>query len=140
MLAPGIILPETLMELQILFCAVALGLVQLGLTIVMNLLVRAQWAAGPRDEPGIPLGKIGERLERAYRNFLETFPLFAAAVLIDQALGKSTPLTMLGVQLYIWARLIYVPLYVAGIPFVRTLVWIGSLIAILLVMSAVWPG
>lgn len=128
-------------ELQILFCAIALGLIQLVLAVLPSVFTRGMpWAAGPRDEPGAPLGTYGGRLERAFKNFLETFVFFAAAVLLAHALGKSTHNSVLGAQIYIWARVLYVPAYVLGIPFVRTLVWTASLAGILMVMSAVWPG
>jgi uncharacterized MAPEG superfamily protein len=128
-------------ELQILFCAIALGLIQLVLAVLPSVFTRGlPWAAGPRDEPGAPLGTYGGRLDRAYRNFLETFVFFAAAVLLAHALGKSTPNSVLGAQIYIWARVLYVPAYLFGIPFVRTLVWAASLVGIVMVMSATWPG
>ena len=128
-------------EMQILFCALALGLVQLVLTVAAGLPVRGlTWAIGPRDEPGKPFGKIAGRLERAYKNFLETFVFFAVAVLVANGLDKHTAMSVLGAQIYIWARLIYVPAYVIAIPMTRTLVWTASLIGILLVMSAIWPG
>ncbi|MDE2183521.1 MAG: MAPEG family protein [Alphaproteobacteria bacterium] len=128
-------------ELQILFCAVLLGLIQLLLSFLPALATRGfPWALGPRDDSGAALGKIGGRLERAYHNFLETFPFFAAAVLLDHALGKSTPLSVLGAQIYIWARLIYVPAYVIAIPFTRSLVWTASAVGIVLVLGAAWPG
>ncbi len=98
------------------------------------------WAAGPRDEPGASLGKFGGRLDRAYWNFLETFPFFAAAVLLAHALDKSTAHSALGAQIYIWARLLYIPAYVFAIPFLRTLIWAASFVGILMVMSAIWPG
>ena len=128
-------------EMQILFCAVALGLIQLVLAAAASVAARGlPWAAGPRDEPGAMLGKIGGRLERAYKNFLETFPFFAAAVLVANGLDKHTAMSVLGAQIYIWARLLYVPAYAIAIPYTRTLVWTASLVGILLVMSAIWPG
>ncbi|HWA91388.1 MAG TPA: MAPEG family protein [Rhizomicrobium sp.] len=128
-------------ELQSLFCAILLGLVQLVLAVLPSLGARGlPWAAGPRDDPGKPLGIHGGRLDRAYRNFLETFAFFAAAVLLAHAMGKSTPNSVLGAQIYLWARVLYVPAYVFGIPFVRTLIWAASLAGILMVLSAIWPG
>jgi len=128
-------------EMQILFCAVALGLIQLVLAVLASVAARGMpWALGPRDEPGKMLGKIGGRLERAYKNFVETFPFFAAAVLVANGLDKHTAMSALGAQIYIWARLLYVPVYVISIPYTRTLVWTASLLGIVLVMSAVWPG
>jgi uncharacterized MAPEG superfamily protein len=128
-------------ELQSLFCAIILGLVQLVLAVLASLNMRGlPWAAGPRDEPGAPLGIYGGRLERAWKNFLETFVFFAAAVLLAHALGKSTASSVLGAQIYLWARVLYVPAYVFGVPFVRTLIWAASLAGIVMVLSAVWPG
>lgn len=128
-------------ELQTLFCAIALGLIQLLLATLPSVFTRGlPWAAGPRDEPGAPLGTYGGRLDRAFRNFLETFVFFAAAVLLAHALGKSTPNSVLGAQIYLWARVLYVPAYLLGLPFVRTLIWAASLVGVLMVMSAIWPG
>jgi uncharacterized MAPEG superfamily protein len=128
-------------EMQILFCSILLGIIQLVLAVVTG--VRSAglaWAAGPRDEARAHPGKIAGRLERAFENFFETFPFFAAAVLLVHALDKSTHTSVLGAQLYIWARVLYVPAYVIAIPFVRTLIWSASLIGILMVLAALWPG
>jgi uncharacterized MAPEG superfamily protein len=128
-------------EMQMLFCAIALGIVQLLVAVLASVGARGMpWAAGPRDEPGAPIGKIGGRLERAYRNFLETFALFAAAVLLAHALDKTTANSALGAQIYLWARVLYIPAYVFAIPFLRTLIWVASLVGIVMVMSAIWPG
>jgi uncharacterized MAPEG superfamily protein len=129
------------MELQMLFCAIALGIVQLLIAILASVGGRGMpWAAGPRDDARAPLGKMGGRLERAYQNFLETFPFFAAAVLLAHALDKSNHNSVLGAQIYVWARLLYIPAYVFAIPFLRTLIWIAGLVGIVMVMSAIWPG
>lgn len=128
-------------ELQILFCAILLGIIQLFLAVMTG--VRSAglaWAAGPRDEARAHPGRIAGRLERAFENFLETFPFFAAGVLLVHALEKSTYTSVLGSQIYIWARVLYVPAYVIGVPFVRTLIWAGSLVGILMVLAALWPG
>jgi uncharacterized MAPEG superfamily protein len=128
-------------ELQSLFCAILLGLVQLVLAVLGSLGARGlPWAAGPRDDPGAPLGKMAGRFDRAYRNFLETFGFFAAAVLLAHALGKSTHNSVLGAEIYLWARVLYVPAYVIAIPFLRTLIWLASLAGILMVLGAIWPG
>jgi uncharacterized MAPEG superfamily protein len=128
-------------EMQILFCAIVLGLIQLVLAVVTGLpRVGLAWAAGPRDEARAHPGKIAGRLERAFENFLETFVFFAAGVLLVHALDKSTQTSVLGSHIYIWARLLYVPAYVIAIPYVRTLIWAASLVGILMVLAAIWPG
>jgi uncharacterized MAPEG superfamily protein len=128
-------------EMQMLFCAIALGIVQLVLAVLPSVFQRGMpWALGPRDGEWPALGKYGARLDRAYRNFLETFPFFAAAVLLVYALQKGNAQSALGAQIYVWARLLYIPAYVLGLPFVRTLIWAASLAGIIMVLSAYWPG
>jgi len=128
-------------ETQILFCAILLGLIQLFLAVITGVHAAGlAWAAGPRDETRAHPGRIAGRLERAFENFLETFPFFAAGVLLVQILGRSTHISVLGSEIYIWARVLYVPAYVIAIPFVRTLIWTASLLGILMVLAALWPG
>lgn len=87
-----------------------------------------------------PLTGVGSRLERALRNFLETFPVFVAAVLLVHALGREGALSKWGAVLYLSARVVYLPLYAAGIPVIRSLVWNIAFVGIvLLLISAVWP-
>jgi len=78
------------------------------------------------------------RIDRAYANFQQTFPLFAAAVLIAQALGRHNGQTEWGAGVYFWCRLAYVPLYAAGVPWLRSTVWMVSFIAIWLVLAGVF--
>lgn len=98
------------------------------------------WTASARDGEVAPLTGIAGRLERALRNFLETFPVFVAAVLLVHVLGRSGALSKWGAVLYFAARVVYVPLYVAGIPVIRSLVWNVAFVGIvLLLLAAVWP-
>ena len=93
------------------------------------------WLLGPRDEPK-PVGVVAARLTRALANFLETFPLFAAALLACDFAGKFGPLTHWGAMLYVVGRLLYVPIYAAGMSVVRTLVWTASMVGIVMVIVA----
>ena len=122
-------------ELTMLALSVVIGLVQ----IVFNAQSKNMqhgywWAAGPRDEGRPPLAGVAGRLERALSNFLATFPLFAAEVLTAQAAGKHDWMTMWGSQLYFWARVAYVPLYVAGVPLLRSLIWNVATLGIILIL------
>jgi uncharacterized MAPEG superfamily protein len=47
-------------------------------------------------------------------------------------------MTVLGAQLYFWARLVYVPVYAAGIPYLRTLIWAASIVGIVLLLTALF--
>ena len=83
-----------------------------------------------------PLTGVPARLQRAQRNFLETFPLFAAAVIVAHLAGRNGELTFWGVQLYFWGRVAYVPLYAFGIYGVRSLVWAVTILGIALILIA----
>ena len=72
-------------------------------------------------------------MERALHNFVETFPLFAAAVLAAQVAGTHSWMTW-GVQLYFWGRIAYVAFYAAGVFLVRSLVWNVATLGIILVL------
>jgi uncharacterized MAPEG superfamily protein len=129
-------------ELQMLWASAALGLVQIVLTVLATLpSTGLAWAMGARD--AAPAGNVNTyacRLDRALKNFTETFAIFAAAALIANALGKHSHLSVLGAQLYFWCRLGYVPAYALGIPVVRTLLWTGAIVGIALVMLVICPG
>ena len=87
-----------------------------------NLSTGYRWAGGSRDEPRPPLTPIAGRLERALANFLGTFSLFAAAVLVAHAAGRHDWMTQWGSVLYPAARVAYGPLYAFGVFLVRSLV------------------
>jgi len=122
-------------ELCMLLWSAVLGLVQIALAATCSVGQRGLgWAASARDEIKPPLAGIGGRLDRARANFLETFPLFNAVVLAAQLLQHHDATTVLGAQLYFWARLAYVPVYAAGVPYLRTLIWTASIVGIVLVL------
>ena len=124
-------------ELRMLALAVVLGLVQIVLAAqTKSRQTGLRWAAGPRDKPMPPLTGVAGRLNRALANFLETFPLFAAAVLIAHAAGRHDWMTVWGAQLYFWGRVAYVPLYAFGVFLVRSLAWIVATLGIILILLA----
>ena len=124
-------------ELNMLALSVALGLIQIVTASHAASMQRGyRWAAGPRDEIPPPLTGIAGRLDRAVRNFLETFPFFAAAVLVAQIVGRHDWMTVWGVQLYFWARVLYVALYAFGVPLIRSLAWNAATIGIALILLA----
>ena len=123
-------------ELTLLAWAVVLGLVQAvgtGELVVMQHGFR--YGLSPRDERK-PLTGVSGRLQRAFGNYLETFPMFAAAVLIAHAAGRHDWMTVTGAHLYFWARLAFVPLYASGIPGPRSAAYGVSLVGIGLILFA----
>ncbi len=119
-------------ELQYLIFAVVLVLIQLVLQATAGFLtVGFGGLVGSRDDDILTEGILG-RFERSYYNMLETFPVFAALVLAVQVTESWSTTTALAVQIYFWARVVYVPVYVAGIPVLRTLIWIAAMVGILM--------
>jgi uncharacterized MAPEG superfamily protein len=97
-----------------------------------------KWNAGNRDGEPKQLTGAAARAARANRNFLETFPFFVAAALAVVAAKQNTNHTALGAEIYFWARLAYLPIYVVGIPYLRTLVWVVSFWGLLQVAEALF--
>jgi len=123
-------------ELTLLAWTLLLALIQVLLpALLRNRETGIAYNTGARDQPGAPVGKITGRLMRAQSNLFETLPVFAAAVLIAHVAGRDDAHTALGAWLYLSARVVYVPLYAAGVPYVRSLVWVVSLAGILLVLG-----
>jgi uncharacterized MAPEG superfamily protein len=128
-------------ETWALFGAMVLGLVHL---TVASFSFKAQvgntYSVGPRDEDLRPQGLAG-RLDRAQRNFLETFAIFAVAVLLLVALDREGGrLSQAGATLYLGGRIVFLPLYAAGTPWLRTFSWNIATLGLALVMAAVvWP-
>lgn len=125
-------------ELQLLFWSVVLGLAQL--LIAAMLFTRDLGVAhnmSARDGAAPPVSVLTGRLQRAFANFKETFSFFATAVLLVTVLSKESELSAWGAQLYFWSRLAYVPVYAAGIPGLRSAIWLVSLLGLLLVLLSV---
>ncbi len=123
-------------ELQYLIFAVFLVLIQMVFQSIAGMIENGfMGAAGSRDDEVLTTG-LGGRFERAYYNMLETFPVFAALVLVVHVTESWDTTSTLAVQLYFWARVAYIPLYVIGIPFLRTIAWAVSMVGILMLA---WP-
>jgi uncharacterized MAPEG superfamily protein len=126
-------------ELLMLALSVVLGFVHIMASAVATTAqYGTKWNRGPRDEVMPPLKGIAGRLHRASHNFLETFPLFAVVVLIADAVNRHGPLAVWGSELYFVARVLYLPIYVAGIPVVRTVVWTAATLGIFMIFVALF--
>jgi len=122
-------------ELQMLALSAALGLVQIFLSSHAASLQHGYWwAASARDYAMAPLTGIAARLERALRNFMETFPLFVAVILVANVIERHNWMTVWGAQLYFWGRVAYVPLYAFGVPLVRSIAWNVATVGIIFVL------
>ncbi len=89
--------------------------------------------AGPRDVPN-PLGRMACRAQRAFDNFKETWPIFLALALGLAVTGRSGGVAATGAWIWLGARTAYLPLYLIGIPYLRTVCF--GVAAVGLVMMA----
>jgi uncharacterized MAPEG superfamily protein len=121
-------------EFWCLYGAMVLGLVHLtAASFTFKAQVGNAYTVGARDEDLRPAG-IAARLDRAQRNFLETFAIFVAAVLMSEALGKLGGLGAWGAGLYLGGRVLFLPLYALGTPWLRTFSWNAATLGLVLVM------
>ena len=122
-------------ELKMLAWTVALGLLQIVVGASVSTHLRGLgWNMSSRDVAAPALTGAAARLDRAFRNLLETFPFFAAAAIAVVVTQHTTAGTALGAQIYFWARLAYVGIYAAGIPYLRTAVWGTSMAGLVMVL------
>ena len=113
------------------------------LTLMAASLIRARaWtfagtviAFGNRDNLPAATALAG-RAERTARNTLENFVLFAAIALVAHVAGTTSPRMATGATLFFWSRVLYVPVYYAGIVYLRTAVWLAAIVGLAMMISA----
>lgn len=120
-------------ELTMLAYAVALLLV----------LILIQGAAGARAQGGMVMAGSRDNLKppsvweartkRVVDNHREGLILFAPLVLIAAVQNISTPMTVLGAQLFFYSRVVHALLYLFGVPFVRPLAWLVGIAGTILI-------
>jgi len=119
-------------EIAVLGWSVVLLIVQLFLASVpATMELGGRYQAGPRDEGKAAQGRFAGRAGRAFRNLLETYPAFVALALALVVTGRSGGWGALGAEIWLAARVVFVPLYLIQIPFARSLAWFVSLLALI---------
>ena len=123
-------------ELTLLGWSVLILLVHINLQ--SGLAIRDQglgFNAGARDgEPPRPLGAVAARAKRALANFGETWPAFIALAVGLAVTGRTGGLGATGAWLWFGARLVYIPLYLLGVPYLRTLCFGVSLVGLIMML------
>jgi len=110
-------------EILILVAATILGLVHLAAaSFAFKVQVGNNYTVGPRDEDLRPTGMAG-RMHRAQTNFMETYAFFATMVVLNQLAGSFGVLSYWGAILYLAGRILFLPLYAWGVPWLRTISW-----------------
>jgi len=114
---------SSVLAFVLMLVAVAGAQLQVGLPMLM----------GNREDMPPIVGWAG-RARRAQLNMLEYLVLFAILVLAAQISGKTNAMTLLGCQIFFWARLVHAIVYIAGVPWLRTAVWAVSVIGLILIL------
>src|SRR5689334_1739829 len=94
------------------------------------------WNVGARDETLPPPNPVTGRTMRAQANFAETFPIAIVALIGVVLANRTSGMTALGGWIWLGARVVYLPLYAFGVPVVRTIVFVISMIGLGMV---IWP-
>ena len=121
-------------EIAVLGWSVALLLLQVVLQASAAADLGGKYLLGPRDETRHSRNVVAGRLLRALKNLLETYPAFVALALALVVTGKAGGIGAAGAWLWLAARVVYVGLYAAGIPFLRTLVWSLSIVGLVMML------
>ena len=128
-------------ELQLLAWSVVLLIVHIGVQGALVAPLRgAVWNAGPRDEGQPPLGKYPGRAQRALENFKETYPAFIALALALVVAGRTGGVGTLGAWLWFAGRVAYLPLYVLGVPWLRSVAYGVSLVGLIMMLTRLLQG
>jgi uncharacterized MAPEG superfamily protein len=94
-------------------------------------------ALGNRDDL-VSISPLAFRADQTAQNTLEGFVLFAALALTVQSAGVITDRTELGANLFFWARIAYIPIYLIGIAYLRTAIWIVSIIGLGIMVASLF--
>ena len=121
------------LDLKYLLFSVLLAFVQVLIAAAAaNQVVGINTLAGNREDLPVLTGFAG-RARRAHLNMVENMVLFTALVLVAAVAGKANAMTAMGALVFFWARLIYAVIYLLGIPWLRTLAWVVSVVGMVMI-------
>lgn len=75
------------------------------------------------------VGRMTARIKRALDNSIVAMTLFAPAVLLLEVQGRTDDTSLVATQVFLLARIIYLPVYALGVPAIRTLAWLAGFAA-----------
>jgi uncharacterized MAPEG superfamily protein len=124
------------LELTLLLWSVILTfvliLIPAGEAIIRNGVIAQGGSRDNLPEPSV----FHKRATRLSTNMLENMVLFVPLVLIANATSISNDLTILGAQLFFYARVAHAVIYLAGLPMIRPLAWLVAVIGMGMFASA----
>jgi uncharacterized MAPEG superfamily protein len=81
-----------------------------------------------------PLTVTGQRAARALANMHEALPVFLALALMNMIVGTAAGMAITGATIFLIARTLYTVIYIAGIPVLRTLIWVGGWVGLVMML------
>lgn len=121
-------------EIHLLAWSVILLLVHIVVQVLFYTRDTGQGYALSNREEDRPVTPVTDRLTRGLRNFIETYPAFIGLALALAVTGKTGGIGATGALIWFWARLVYIPVFAAGIIVLRTAVWAVSIIGLILML------
>ena len=123
-------------ETTVFLLTLVLGVIHFAIGAITYVLQVGPVAAlGSRDNLPERKNVLGIRGERANHNFKETLPWALGLLALVQVTGAANATTAMGAWLYFLGRAAYLPLYVFGIPVVRTIAFIAAFVGLGLMAS-----
>lgn len=122
-------------ELQLLVWSAVLALIQMLVAVIAAHSQVGLPVLASNRETMPALTGWAMRATRAHLNMLESLAVFAILVLVATVTGRINDTTALGANLFFWARLVYAVVYLIGIPWVRTAIWLVSFAGLLVILS-----
>ena len=116
---------------SILILSFLLVLIQITIPVLISLLtnnVKLSYLFSSRDD-AVNTSKYIDRANRALKNLFETLPIFIGLILLSIINNVDNSLLAM---MWLLARIIYVPVYIVGINYVRTGIWAIALICLIL--------
>ncbi|NER79339.1 MAG: MAPEG family protein [Leptolyngbya sp. SIO1D8] len=83
----------------------------------------------PVEAPPVPVW--AERAQRAHLNMVETLPAFAAVVLAAYLSNANSTIVANWAAIFFWTRIFHATVYILGVPYLRTPVYLISWVAVL---------
>ena len=107
--------------------------------ILDRIMVRGAMGATANPSPtDKPQSAWAQRMIAAHTNTVENLVVFAPLVFVAHELNIHTASTAFACAFFFWCRLIYVAVYTAGIPVLRTLAFAGGWIAQMILVLAIF--
>lgn len=94
---------------------------------------------GDSNQPSETTANWAKRAYRAHMNSVETLPIFATLIIAANLSGSVTPLVIQSAMFYFFTRIAHYLVYVIGIPIVRTVVFVASLVPLLIIAAQIIP-